>query len=156
MMDSPMNASLRVFFETLDFGDEAASVGAAAAGCVPKDADHLWGQIILDSPGQPTLILRDDLTMLGLALCVNVPAALTRDGRATLRLADRPVDYSFTAARDTVQVTGSQGDAASFHDAALMQALQACGLRLSAFMTALAASCPQYAFSAQALADRLK
>ncbi|HWY87517.1 MAG TPA: hypothetical protein VNX28_12365 [Gemmataceae bacterium] len=142
-------------FATFDFGDEAASMQAAAEGRIPEEAYHLWGRIVLDHPGQPTVAVLDDLSMLGLALCVRVPADIVRAGRAELHLVGSPVEFTFVAKGDAVRLTGSMGEDATFPRDELLVALHACGLRLAAFMDKLSVAFPGLAFSSRALAENL-
>nr|WP_316642343.1 hypothetical protein [uncultured Roseateles sp.] len=146
---------MQVRFEIDDFGDEAAALQAVSDGRAPEEADHLWGRIVLEHAGQPTVAIEDDLTMLGLALCVDVPAALLREGRADLRLVGWPGEYAFVADAGHVHLTGSLDTDATLPQTELQQQLGACGKRLAAFINKLAATCPQYAFSGQALAANL-
>ena len=146
---------MQVKFQTDDFGDEAASMQAAAEGGVPAETHHLWGRIFLDHPGQPTVGIYDDLSMLGLALCVDVPAEIVRDGRSELQLVGWPGVFTFAANGDSVHVTGSTGEDAIFPRAELLAGLRACGLRLAAFMNDLSVAFPGIAFSSRALAENL-
>ena len=146
---------MQVKFQSDDFGDEAASMQATAEGAAPKEADHLWGRIVLEHPGQPTVAVFDDLSMLGLALCADVPAALLRDGRAELHLVGWPGEFTFQANADAVYVTGSMGENAVFPQRELLAELHACGERLAAFMDELSVACPQFAFSGRALGESL-
>jgi len=143
-------------FAVDDFGDEAAALKAAADGRAPEEAEHLWGRVVLEHAGQPAVAIQDDLSMLGLALCVDVPAALRREGRAELHLVGWPGEFSFAAeGANAVRVTGSQGEQAVFPKQALIDALHGCGQRLAAFMTELAGGSPQFGFSAKALVENL-
>lgn len=146
---------MQVRFETEDFGDEAASLKAASEGDAPGEADHLWGRVVLDHPGQPPVPIFDDLTTLGMTLCVNVPADLAGDGKALLRLVGWPGEFTFEVRGDSVRVTGSEGEDATFPAEDLIQGLHACGTRLSGFMNELSVTSPQYAFSGQALGEAL-
>jgi len=146
---------MQIKFETADFGDEAASLRAAAEGGAPAEAEHLWGRIVLDHPGQPTIVVFDDLSMLGLALCVDVPTAIAQHGRAELRLVGWPGEFTFSAQGDDVQVTGSMDEDATFPREELLAGLHACGQRLAAFMKELSVGCPQFAFSCRALGENL-
>lgn len=146
---------MQVQFETDDFGDEAASVLAAADGAAPEEEYHIWGRIVLDHPGQPTVKIFDDLTTLGYTLCVDACAALEREGRAELRLVGWPGDFTFVATGSAVRVTGSQGEDATFPRQELLAAIRACGQRLAAFMNELAVTSPQFGFSGQELGKHL-
>lgn len=150
---------MRITFEIDDFGDEAASQQAVAEGRAPEEPYHLWGRIVLQQPGQPSVVIDDDLTLLGLALCADVPAALRRDGRAQLHLAGWPGKYSFVAEAGSVpalvHLTGSKETDVRLPQDELLQGLHACGQRLAVFIRTLAVSCPQYARSGLTLAANL-
>lgn len=146
---------MQIRFEIDDFGDEAASAQAVAEGRAPEEAYHLWGRIVIEQPGQPEVVIDDDMTLLGLALCVDVPTALRRDGRSELRLAGWPGRYSFTAEAGSVHLTGSKNTDVSYPQAELLQALHDCGQRLATLIQTLAVSCPQYGHAGRTLAAKL-
>ncbi|TDP72296.1 hypothetical protein [Roseateles toxinivorans] len=146
---------MQVRFEIDDFGDEAASIQAVADGRAPEEPYHLWGRVLLEQEGQPTVVIDDDMTLLGLALCADVPAALRRDGKAQLRLAGWPGSYSFVAEGGVVHLTGSKDTDVRLDQAELLQGLHACGQRLAAFIQTLAVSCPQYGKAGRVLATNL-
>jgi hypothetical protein len=144
-----------VTFKTNDFGDETASMQAAQGGGAPEEADHLWGHIILDHPGQAPVAIFDDLSMLGYALCVVSAGEMVKDGRSELRLVGWPGQFTFETKGSTVHVIGSQGEDATFPLADLLASVRACGLRLVDFMDDLSIANPQFAYSSQALRKAL-
>lgn len=146
---------MQIRFEIDDFGDEATSQQAVADGRAPEEEYHLWGRFVLSHAGQPEVVIDDDMTMLGLALCVDVPAALRREGKAQLRLAGWPGHYSFVAEAGTVHLTGSKNTDVSYPLPELLQGLHDCGQRLAAFIETLAVSCPQYGHAGRTLAAGL-
>jgi hypothetical protein len=146
---------MQVKFEIDDFGDEAASEQAAAAGAAPEEADHLWGKIILEHAGERSVSIEDDLSILGLALCAVVPTNIEAAGKAELRMVGWPGEYNFVADGDAVRVTGTLGEDATFPRQDLLMELHACGERLAACMESLSVGNPQFAFSTEALQKNL-
>ena len=147
---------MQVRFEVRDFGDEAAAMQALKEGRAPEEEYHLWGSITIEQPGLAPLVLRDDLSSLGPALCIAVPKALRRDGRASLPVGDWPTDFLFESRAGTVpgvvHLSGPRGEDMEFPQEELLAGLSACGERLRDFIQTLALTHPQFAFSGNLLA----
>ena len=143
---------MEVNFTLDDFGNEAESLQAAAAGRVPEESEYLWGAFVLSHAGQPTLTLSDDLFALAAPLCGPVVQRLHQGQAANLTMAGWPGDYDFTPAPGgQVRITGTGGADATYPQLALAEALQACGRRLAACMTEFADLSPACGPAAQAL-----
>lgn len=146
---------MRIVFTTDDFGDEAASLEAAAAGRPPAEETHLYGAVVLEPDGGPALRVYDDLPFLVQSLCAEAPAALRRDGSARVDLVDAPNTLTLTREGETVSLRGELGEAAAFPVAGLLQALPACAERFADFLDALVRTAPQFETRARWLREAL-
>lgn len=146
---------MQATFTTSDFGDEAAS--AAAAGGSPKLAEeaHLYGDVVLEHPGQERLALYDDLPFLVLALCAEAPREVERTGAATASLIDWPNMLSLVTEGDEIHLTGEHGEDARYPRAEMLAALRGCAGRFVDFLKTLSEHHPQFAYKAEQIRSAL-
>jgi hypothetical protein len=146
-----------VTFTLEDLGDEAAVRQALAEARLPEEAEHLWGGITLAHPGQPDLLLRDDLQSIAGVLCGAVALRLRNGQPADLSLVGAPGLWQWRPqADDTVAVQTDDGQQAVYPRAALADALAACGRRLVACLEAMGELAPHRATAARRLSVQLE
>ena len=135
---------MEVHFTTADFGDETASLAAAETGQALSEELHIFGNVVLDHPGQKTLSIYDDLPFLIQALCVQAPAALRQSGEAEVRLVDWPNRLTLRIENEDVHVTGERGEDARYPREVFLLALRSCGERFATFLEHIAQFAPEF------------
>lgn len=142
---------MNVHFTTKDFGDEAASLAAAEAGRELPQEYYIFGEVILQHPGQPDIAIYDDLPFLVADLCVRVPARLLDTGQAAFHLIDSSNAFKLVRDGDQVHLQGGRGEAATYPEDELITALRGCGARFATFLEHAAELAPQFMHRVESL-----
>lgn len=145
-----------VTFTLEDLGDEAAVRQALAEARLPEEGEYLWGGIRLAHPGQPDLLLHDDLQAIAGVLCGAVAARLRSGQPVDLSLVGAPGLWQWRPqGDDAVAVQTDDGQQAVYPRMALADALAACGWRLVAYLEAMGELTPHRTTAARSLAAQL-
>jgi hypothetical protein len=136
---------MNIVFTTDDFGDEAASLEAAALGRPLADEYHIYGFVVIEHPGEATLRLYDDLPFLVQSLCAQAPKALRRSGSTEVRFVDAPNTLTLRREGDTVTLSGEMGESARYPAELLLGELRTCAERFATFLDLIVQTAPQFA-----------
>lgn len=153
----------QVEFQIEGFGqNEEQAFQALTEGVTAVEPEHLWGSISFSATGTSPAVIKDDLTLLAIALFVEVPEQLTTNGQAILKTVSWPGEFFFRPdasglnIRLTGPVKGSTKINGVFPKDELIVRLIDCGRRLAQFMSELSLIQPELIFTAQALQSALQ
>lgn len=153
----------QVEFQIEGFGrNEEQAFQCLVEGITAVEPEHLWGSISFAGEGAATAVIKDDLTLLAMALFIEVPEQLIADGQAILKTVSWPGEFFFRLdstglnIRLTGPVKGSTKISGIFPKDELIARLIDCGKRLAHFMSELSLVQPEIRQTAQNLQSALQ
>jgi hypothetical protein len=106
--------------------------------------DRLMGRLILLGPGQPIIVLYDELEELIIATCFRALPQLASGEPVEVWFTDAPAEFRLEPVGSVVRVTGTLIPTFEAPSDDLLPALYACGTRFLSFLHATLAEVPEF------------